>query len=96
MRKKLIDLPDTEWTVDYQGELGPSVESIKVGAILRIAKSVEIQAQNSNLMAKNFLALQETVEFLRKRGKEQADCIESQRRTISALKGQITKLKKRI
>lgn len=75
------------WTIDESEKM--STELINTAALLRIADA-------SEMMAKNFLQLQNDVQFYQagyvRRGKE----IEGMANTIRSMKGHITRLKNKL
>lgn len=72
-------------TIDRQ----PTNEEIQLGAILRIANA-------SEKMASNYIKMQQDLEWYRIRCKSLNETIGSRNRQIANLRGQITKLKKKM
>lgn len=64
-----------------------SIESVNAGSLQRIADATE-------LMAKNYLSLQNTLEWYKKAYNNNTKDLAAAHKRISALKGVITKLKK--
>ena len=64
-----------------------SKDTLKVGAILRIAEATEA-------MAKNHVKLQAEYDWMRRSRNRYRDDLETERRRCAALKGHITRLKK--
>lgn len=67
----------------------PTNEEIQLGAILRIADA-------SEKMASNYTQLQADLDWYKKRCKSLNETIEHRNRQIANLRGQITKLKKKM
>lgn len=68
---------------------GSTIEEINSGSLQRIADAAEA-------MAKNYNTILSDLEFYKKRCREMTQAKERQSRTISNLRGQITKLKKKM
>lgn len=81
MSKDLKKLSKGGFTVDTN-----SLEAFSTSCLMRIADATE-------LMASNYLKLQNDLDFYSKRCKEHRQIIESKNRTIASLKGHITRLK---
>ena len=76
---------ERSWTIDDSEKM--SNEMINTAALLRIADA-------SELMAKNFLKLQDEAQFYQTAYTRRGNEIESLKHTIRSLKGHITRLKK--
>lgn len=66
-----------------------TTDKINMGSLQRIADAAEAMAQNYNILFND-------LEFYKKRYREMITVKKKQDRTIAALKGQITKLKKKL
>jgi hypothetical protein len=77
------------WGFTAEKERKPTIEQIKLGAILRIADATEA-------MALNYFQLQKDLDYYKRKSKERGDEIDYQRKSIAALKGHLTKLRKKI
>jgi len=85
--KNYRDESKKNWAKNYNADEAPSHGDLQLGAILRIADATEAIAKNYNqLLSEN--------EYLKKRKKYLEEQNEKLHRSISAYKGQITKLKK--
>lgn len=76
------------WGTNIDEKENISSEQISLGALLRIADA-------SEAMAKNHLTLQDNYNFMKERRDYYRELSEKQERQIRALKGVITKLKRK-
>jgi len=72
---------------EYSGTA--TAEDIKLGCLQRIADA-------SEKMASKYIQMENDLEYYKKYYRERGDVIAKRDKTISSLKGQITKLKKKI
>ena len=86
MRRTAKDISKTLWTFE---DSPPEREAIKIGCMQRIADACELMARDRERMVRDldFYKKQHEQEYLRRRKAE---------KSISALKGQITKLKSKM
>ena len=83
--KRLKDLSRSEITVDN----GFTDGNIKLSCLMRIA-------DNTQMMASNFIKLQTDLEMYQRWYGNEVERVKSRDKTISSLRGQLTKLKKQI
>lgn len=83
--KDLTAKGNNNWTIDRL----PTLEDLSLSAIMRIADATEV-------MASNYVKLQNDLDSYKRWYEQRGEMITSRDRTISALRGQITKLKKRL
>ncbi len=86
MAKTLREHSRTAWEPAFPN---PSIEEIKLGTLLRIADSTEA-------MAKNHVSLIQDLEFYKRRYQEEMAAGTRLIRRNAALRGQITKLKRKL
>ena len=84
-QKTLKDHSRTQWT--EHGDPYPGDENVKLGCLQRIADATEE-------MAKNHVRMQDQINYLDKRCKLLTEEAERLRRSNTALRGRITRLKK--
>lgn len=75
------------WGRVVEGANNPSIQDIKLGCLLRIADGVEA-------MSKNYIALANDRDNYKKWYEQQCKELAAGQRSISALRGRITKLKR--
>jgi len=81
MSKSFIEHSKSHFTVE-----NPNLDNINTGCLQRIANATE-------LMATNFLRLQESNEYLKNRNRHLLDEVERLKRSASAYKGKYNRLK---
>lgn len=92
MAKTSADLTKTK-TFIYQDNQQMSLEDAKLSLNWRIAEALETIADNSKITAQNFLHMAEKIDFYkRKIDRLEKDLIDA-RKSNSALRGVITRLK---
>ena len=77
----------SNWGINSQEDL--TIQQVQMGAILRIADAAEI-------MATNYIRLQNDNEYYKRRHKEQLKEIERLNRSRNALSGHLKRLKKQL
>lgn len=88
MAKSFVEISKLSWSNLDDSDSNVSNEVIQTGCLQRIASATE-------LMASNYVRLQTDLDAYQRSHKERGDKITKLYKTISNLKGQITKLKKK-
>lgn len=87
--KSYRDESKVNWDATVEEGTNLNREQLQLGCLLRIADSTEA-------MAKNHTRLIDDNEWYKKRNKELEERVQFKNRSIAALKGVITKLKKKL